>query len=133
MFHLSLAVERFEACLFFYRSAFDARVVAIAPGVANVFVFGAQVTLHDRAASPLTPDARREMHFGAVVPVEDWLRIRDRLATGKHDLLRCIAPADAPDGRGKLLLSDPSGNLVEINAEPSRSAPPPVGMSPPAT
>lgn len=119
VFHLSLPVEHFEACLLFYRDGFDAEVVEIAPGAANVFIFGAQVTLHDRTASPLTPEARREMHFGAVVPVAEWLRLRDRLASRGQTIMRCVEPAQASNGRGKLLLSDPSGNLVEINSETS--------------
>ncbi len=116
MFDLSLPVERFDDCLDFYRSAFEAELVELGPGVANVMLFGAQVTLHDRTGSDVTAAARREMHWGAVVPIADWLRIRDRLVGQGRTLSRCIEAADAPGGRAKLMIADPSGNLIEINA-----------------
>lgn len=116
MFHLSLPVDKFEECLLFYQSAFDAEVVVLAPGVANVFVFGAQVTLHDQADSSLNLAARQTMHFGAVVPAEEWARIRGRLVDRGRTLSRCVEAADTPDGRAKLLVSDPSGNLIEVNS-----------------
>ena len=121
LFHLSLPVDAFDDCLDFYVSAFDAEVADLGPGVANVIVFGAQVTLHDRAGSSLTKAAQQDMHFGAVVPVEDWSRIRDRLVARGRPLLKCVTAADAPNGRAKLLVADPSGNLVEINSD-GRSA-----------
>lgn len=116
MFHLSLPVERLADCLSFYRSLFNAEVVELAPGVANVFVFGAQVTFHERADSTLTPTIRGEMHFGAVVSPEEWAEIRQRIASGGHKLLRCIE-AQEPGSRAKLLIVDPSGNVVEVNSE----------------
>lgn len=119
MFHLSLPVEKFEECLSFYRSAFGAEVVMLAPGIADVFVFGAQVTLHDQADSSLNLAARRTMHFGAVVPIEEWVKVRDALIGQSHTLLRCVDSTVAPDGRAKLLVSDPSGNLIEMNSEAS--------------
>lgn len=117
MFHLSLPIDKFEDCISFYKSAFDAEVVKLGPGVANVFVFGAQVTFHDRTGSSLTQAAREEMHFGAVVPVEEWVRIRERLTDRGTPLLRCVEPAGASGERAKLLVADPSGNLIEINSD----------------
>jgi extradiol dioxygenase family protein len=117
LFHLSLPVERFEECLAFYRSCFGCEIVELAPGVANVFGFGAQITLHDKPASPLAA-AREELHFGPVVSRADWLRIRDRLVETGHDLLKCVEPDPYSGRRGKLLVADPSGNLVEVNSGP---------------
>lgn len=116
MFHLSLPVRQFDACLAFYRDCFEATVEPLGPGVANLFVFGGQVTLHDRPASGLTDDLRREMHFGQVVAPDAWTRSRERIAASGYSPLRAIRPGEAPDGRGKLLIIDPSGNLVEINS-----------------
>ena len=116
MFHLSLPVERFDECLSFYEGTFDASVVALAPGVAYVFAFGAQVTLHDRARSAMTEAARSAMHFGAIVPVEEWTRVRDRVVSRGQTLLECVEPSEGGGGRAKLLIADPSGNLVEINS-----------------
>lgn len=116
MFHLSLPIDAFEECLGFYNSFFDADVVEIAPGIANVFMFGAQVTFHDRADTALTPAAREAMHFGAVVSIEEWARIRDRLVDQGSPPARCVEAADASGGRAKLVVADPSGNLIEINS-----------------
>jgi RimJ/RimL family protein N-acetyltransferase/extradiol dioxygenase family protein len=116
MFHLSLPVRQFDACLAFYRDCFDAEVEMLGSGVANLFVFGGQLTLHDK--DTLTDEVRREMHFGQVVTPEEWNQLRDRIAASGHSLLRAVAPSDALNRRGKLLMCDPSGNLVEINSKP---------------
>ena len=120
VFHLSLPVDKFAQCLEFYRSAFDAEIVEIAPGVANVFVFGAQITFHDRPTSSGTYANRDDMHFGSIVMADEWHRIRDRLVGRGYALIKSVAHADAPGGRAKLLLKDPGGSLVEINSEPPK-------------
>lgn len=116
MFHLSLPVERFAECLDFYRSAFAANVVMLGEHAANLFVFGGQVTLHDRPDAIFDQTQRREMHFGPIVDNAEWFAIRDRLRDTDQPLLTCIEPDAASGRRGKLLLADPSGNLVEINS-----------------
>ena len=117
MFHLSLPVRQFKECVKFYRDCFGAEARMLSSGVCNLFVFGGQVTLRDRAASGFTDDVRREMHFGQVVTADEWMQLRDRIIGSGHSPLRLVTPGDAPDGRGKLLLADPSGNLVEINSK----------------
>jgi catechol 2,3-dioxygenase-like lactoylglutathione lyase family enzyme len=64
MFHLSLPVDRYQECIAFYRSCFDARIVELTPTAANIFAFGAQITLHDAPSSPLSGAARTQLHFG---------------------------------------------------------------------
>jgi extradiol dioxygenase family protein len=56
------------------------------------------------------------MHFGYVVTGRDWFAIRDRIRDSGFALLKCMEPTDSPSGRGKLLVADPSGNIVEINS-----------------
>jgi extradiol dioxygenase family protein len=119
MFHLSLPVIAFEECLTFYETCFGARIVMLSDDTANLFVFDGQVTFHDRPGAGLTEGQRQEMHFGHVVSRPRWREIRDRLRKSGRTMLKCIDPEAAADGRGKLLLSDPSGNLVEINSEPA--------------
>ncbi len=116
MFHLSLPVQRFDACLAFYRDCFGAEVKMLSPEAANLFVFGGQVTFHDRPESELSDDARRTMHFGQVVSADEWLRVRDRVIAAGHSPMRAVTAAEAANGRAKLLFADPSGNLVEINS-----------------
>lgn len=116
MFHLSLPVDRFDDCLNFYRNCFEAEVKMLSAKAANVFVFGGQVTLHDRPASELSDCARRTMHFGQVVSPEEWLQLRDRIVAAKHLPLHLVEATDASNRRAKLVVADPSGNLVEINS-----------------
>lgn len=116
MFHLSLPVQDFAQCLAFYRDCFDARVVMLDEKAANVYVFGGQLTLHDKPHSGMDAAQRREMHFGHVVAVDDWYAIRDRVRQSERPVLKQIEPDDAAHKRGKLVVVDPSGNLVEINS-----------------
>jgi uncharacterized protein len=116
MFHFSLPVDRYQECIAFYRSCFDAEIVELTPTAANVFAFGAQITLHDDPSSPLTEAARSQLHFGPVVSKEEWVAMRDRLLAAGHRLLKCFDPDEAAGKRGKLVLADPSGNLIEVNA-----------------
>jgi extradiol dioxygenase family protein len=116
MFHLSLPVTAFAECLAFYRDCFDAEIVMLSNRAANLYVFGGQLTLHDDPHSPIGPAQRRAMHFGHVVTTEEWFAIRDRLEASCWTLLRCVEPAQSGSSRGKLLVADPSGNIVEVNS-----------------
>ena len=77
-------------------------------------VFGAQLTFHERHESAMTVAARADMHFGQVVSVTDWKAIHARLVEAGFPLVRCAEPSEGQ--RGKLIVEDPSGNLVEINS-----------------
>ena len=114
MFHLSLPVTDLTACEDFYREAFGATVKSLRAGVSNVHVFEAQLTLHARTSSALTAIARSEMHFGQVVSVTSWKAMHARLLKVGVPLIRCTEPSEGR--RGKLVVQDPSGNLVEINS-----------------
>jgi len=115
MFHLSLPVEAFSECLTFYRECFGADVVMLNGRAANLFVFGGQLTLHDKPDSAIDSEHRREMHFGHVVTTADWFAIRDRVRNSAWPVLRCEEPSISNETRGKLIIVDPSGNIVEIN------------------
>lgn len=116
MFHLSLPVSAFSQCLDFYRDCFGAKVVLLDEKAANLYLFGGQLTLHDKPNSIMDADCRREMHFGHVVTEQDWFAIRNRLQESGQTLLRCREPGDEGQTQGKLLVMDPSGNIVEINS-----------------
>lgn len=116
MFHLSLPVRHFEECLAFYRDCFSAEVRMLSSDTANVFVFGGQVTLHDRPSIDFSDEVQRAMHFGQVVSPEEWLRLLDRLIAAGHSPLRSIMPSEIANRRGKFVVADPSGYLVEINS-----------------
>lgn len=116
MFHLSLPVNRFAACLEFYQKSFGARIVMLSQSAANVYAFGGQITLHDQPLSTFGDAQRREMHFGHVVSPDQWRLVRDRLRELGVEFSLCVEPDEASGRRGKLLVTDPSGNLVEVNS-----------------
>jgi extradiol dioxygenase family protein len=116
MFHLSLPVAAFPECIAFYRDCFGADVVMLNERTANLYVFGGQLTLHDKPGSAFGTEQREEMHFGHVVSDDDWLAIHERVRTSAHKVLRCVVPVPEMRTRGKLLVADPSGNIVEINS-----------------
>jgi extradiol dioxygenase family protein len=116
VFHLSLPVTSFPDCLAFYQKCFGAEVVMLDERAADLFLFGAQLTLHDKPESALDDAARREMHFGHVVSESRWYEVRDRIRDAGFGTLGCVEPGESSSGRGKLLVVDPSGNIVEINS-----------------
>ena len=117
MFHLSLPVDRYQECITFYRSCFNAEIVELTPTATNVFAFGAQITLHDDPSSLLTRQARKQLHFGPVVLTDEWIAIRDRLRAAGCHLLTCVEPDEVRGNRGKLVVTDPGGNLIEVNTQ----------------
>ncbi|NWK97356.1 hypothetical protein DM806_17110 [Sphingobium lactosutens] len=116
MFHLSLPVTAFSECIAFYRDCFGADVVMLNDRAVNLYVFGGQLTLHDKPDSSIDIEQRHEMHFGHVVTNEDWFAIRDQVQKSEETVLRCVEPQLPDKTRGKLLVVDPSGNIVEINS-----------------
>jgi len=116
MFHLSLPVTAFPECIAFYRDCFGADVVMLSEQAANLYVFGGQLTLRDKPGSAFGAEQRREMHFGHVVSDEAWHAIHERVRASAQNVLRCVEPAPEARIRGKLLVVDPSGNIVEINS-----------------
>ena len=114
MFHLSLPVANLKACEEFYQGVFAATVQPLRSGVSNIHVFEAQLTLHERSVSALTCDARAEIHFGQVVPVTTWWALHARVIEVGVPLVLCVVPSEGC--RGKMVVHDPSGNLVEINS-----------------
>lgn len=116
MFHLSLPVAAFAECIAFYRDCFGADIVMLSDQAANLYVFGGQLTLHDKPGSAIRAEQRQEMHFGHVVADAEWFAIRDRIQSSAQTVLRCVEPVAAAGTRGKLLVVDPSGNIVEINS-----------------
>ncbi|EAW1359607.1 VOC family protein [Pseudomonas aeruginosa] len=117
MFHLSLPVNCFKDCLDFYVKLFDADVVMLSEHAANLFVFGGQITFHDKQNTPLSEAGRDQMHFGQVVTAEKWHNIREILVRHSQHLLKYDEPGSTTSGRGKLVVRDPSGNLIEINSQ----------------
>ncbi|GAB6855440.1 VOC family protein [Asaia astilbis] len=116
MFHLSLPVENFSACKEFYVRLFGAELIDLSETCSNIFVFGGYVTLHDRAGSLLTDEVRKSMHFGEEVTLQAWKERKEILDKNVVSYVFLQEPDTIKGVRGKMVVKDPSGNLVEINS-----------------
>jgi uncharacterized protein len=116
IFHLSIPVRDLEESLDFYRSELGAQIGRRSDGWADALVFGAQVTLQHDPANVSDPMPRTR-HFGATVGWDEWTAVAERLAPRPW-----LVEAPTISHRGenieqaKLMIHDPSGNLIEIKA-----------------
>jgi extradiol dioxygenase family protein len=114
--HISFPVLDIEESVDFYRSKLGAKVGRQSDGAVDVLVFGAQLTLHDDPANVSDP-MPRSRHFGATVAWSEWGEIADRFAAS--DALveaATLAYVGEVKEQRKLMIADPSGNLIEIKS-----------------
>ncbi len=83
---------------------------------ADALVFGAQVTLQNDPGSVTSPMPRTR-HFGATIGWGEWESVAARLTGGP---LVVESPTVSYEGepieQAKMMILDPSGNLIEIKA-----------------
>ena len=116
IFHLSVPVRDLDEAVSFYRVEFGAQIGRQTTDFADALVFGAQVTLQNDPGSVSDPMPRTR-HFGATLPWAEWETVTARL--GRSAMVveaRKISYAGEPIEQGKMMLKDPSGNLIEIKA-----------------
>lgn len=116
IFHLSLPVRDLADAVAFYREVLGAEVGRSNPACVDVLVFGAQVTLqHDPAQVPTMMPRTR--HFGATIAWPAWEEAARRL-TGQEYLVEGpqVSYPGEPKEQAKLMVKDPSGNLIELKA-----------------
>jgi uncharacterized protein len=116
IFHLSLPVRDLDEAVDFYSSQLDAQIGRHTESFADALMFGAQVTLQNDPASVSDPMPRTR-HFGATLPWAAWERISARFA-GSALIVEAatVSFAGDPTEQGKMMITDPSGNLIEIKA-----------------
>ncbi|MEJ7745676.1 MAG: VOC family protein [Luteimonas sp.] len=120
-FHLSFAVPDLRTAVQFYVDVLGCKVGRDAGSWLDVLLFGHQLTLHQ--ASEQHP-ARAIDHFGVLLTEPQWQALIERLQCSGVDFAMPPRVSDVgmPDERGKLLLRDPTGNLIEFkyhaNANP---------------
>lgn len=88
----------------------------------DINFFGHQLSAHLGPVSPPeafnTVDGKQvpTRHFGAILPMQEWKALRDRLAP--HNLRYVIAPYIRFEGKigeqATMFFLDPSGNAIEI-------------------
>jgi extradiol dioxygenase family protein len=116
IFHLSFPVRDLAEAVAFYRDELGAEIGRHEAGFADALLFGAQVTLQDDPANVLKPMPRTR-HFGATVPWADWEALAHRFGAAANLVEASrVSYAGSPTEQGKLMLSDPSGNLIELKA-----------------
>lgn len=124
IFHLSFPVRSLAAARDFYCERLGAAVGCDNGEWADILLFGHQLTLHERPSEVLAPESRGVRHFGAILPWEQWQALA-RTLSGQGCAFRMqptIAHAGAGKEQAKMLLCDPSDNLIEIKAYRNVSA-----------
>jgi uncharacterized protein len=115
IFHLSFPVRDLGEAIEFYTDALGAVVGRAYPEWADIALFGAQITLQNMPADVLRPMPRTR-HFGATIAWDDW----EAIAAQVNPAILVEHPKKSFVGevreQAKLMLHDPSGNLIEIKA-----------------
>ncbi len=116
IFHLSVPVRDLPEAIGFYRGELGAKIGRREARFADVFLFGAQVTLQDDHENVMDPTPRTR-HFGATIAWAEWEALAQRLERAPCLVeAPCVSYADTPTEQAKLMVRDPSGNLIEVKA-----------------
>lgn len=116
VFHLSFPVLDLADSVRFYTDVLNAKVGRNTERFADIFIFGAQVTLQNDPGSVPDPMPRAR-HFGATV---EWSQF-EILASRMNNANWIVEPptksyVGQPNEQIKLMIADPSGNLIELKA-----------------
>lgn len=124
IFHLAFPVRDLEEAKNFYISTFNAKMGRTRDNWIDIFLFGAQVTMHERPAELLSSEQHGVRHFGAVLSWKEWESLAKRL--NEMNATFKVKPNTSFIGtqmeQAKMLLTDPSGNVIEIKAYRNPSA-----------
>ncbi|MGO8873865.1 MAG: VOC family protein [Acidimicrobiales bacterium] len=116
IFHLSIPVRDLQEAVDFYSAELGARIGRRTENFVDAFVFGAQVTLQGDPSTVTVPMPRTR-HFGATVPWDEWESTAARLADSALVVEDpTVSYEGEPTEQAKLMIADPSGNLIEIKA-----------------
>ncbi|MBX7483082.1 VOC family protein [Qipengyuania qiaonensis] len=113
VFHLSFPVRDLDEAIAFYTVTLRASLGRREPEWADIGLFGAQVTLQLAPEHVLSPMPRTR-HFGATVAWDEW----EVLTKGLSDFVESptVGHVGTEREQAKAMISDPSGNLIEIKA-----------------
>lgn len=118
IFHLSFPVLDLGAAKTFYCNVLGAIVGRDNGHWADIVLFGHQLTLHHRPSEVLAPDQRGVRHFGVILPWQEWVSLGTKLESQGCTFVRppTVSGSGTEQEHGKMLLCDPSDNLIEIKA-----------------
>jgi extradiol dioxygenase family protein len=116
IFHLSFPVRDLEEAISFYTRRLGAEIGRQNDSYADALLFGAQVTLQNDPMTVSSPMPRTR-HFGATLPWDEWESLTARLLEESVVVEPpTISYEGQPIEQGKMMIADPSGNLIEVKA-----------------
>lgn len=129
-FHLAFPVSDLAATRHFYESTLGCSVGRTSDRWIDFDFFGHQLSAHltdERPADPMTNPVDGKAvpvrHFGAILNMEDWKRLAERLKEAGIDFV--IEPyvrfKGEPGEQATMFFLDPSGNALEFKAFPDSS------------
>lgn len=123
-FHLSFPVSDLAAAEAFYVGLLGAEVGRRREGWMDIWLFGAQITLHLAPDATLPVDGQGHRHFGAVMRAEAWQRYLDRVSRAGAHFVRepRVENAGLASEQSKFMIADPSGNHIEFKTYPNEAA-----------
>ena len=120
-FHLAFSVRDLESTRASFGDLLGCRMGRSAPTWQDFDFFGHQLSAHvapaaTAASGQVDGQAVPMPHFGAVLDMEAWSALAERIRGGGAEFL--IAPqvrfAGVPGEQGTFFIQDPSGNTVEF-------------------
>jgi extradiol dioxygenase family protein len=118
IFHLAFPVQDLEESKTFYVTTFGARIGRVRDKWMDIFLFEGQITLHERPSEVLPTREHGVRHFGAILAWHDWEALALHLDEMKvqFKVKPNISGVGTNAEQAKMLLSDPSGNVIEVKA-----------------
>ena len=118
IFHLAFPVHELDSTRSFYLDLLGARPGRSSDTWLDVFLWGAQITLHQRPDDVPEDSAHGVRHFGATLEWNEWQRLVESLS--ERDVRFIASPKvsniGTPVEQAKLMIADPSGNRIEVKA-----------------
>ena len=114
--HLSVPVRDLEEARTFYVDALGCEAARAREGYQDVWFYGMQVTLQDRADEVGGAYPGSVRHFGVTLGRDDFDALAERLAARAVPWLSPVSTDDegTPTEQTKAKFADPSGNVIEI-------------------
>jgi uncharacterized protein len=114
--HLSIPVRDLVEARNFYVDALGCVAARARPGYQDVWFYGMQVTLQDRADEAAAPHPGSVRHFGVALGRDDFEALTARLVARGVPWLSSVSTDDEGTAteQTKAKIADPSGNVIEI-------------------
>ena len=117
-FHLAFPVNDLQASKEFYLKYFDAKAGRETENWIDIHFYGHQLTLHQRPDETLEVDKQGVRHFGVILSRIEWEALAEKLRQLDCEFLLnpTVRFEGTPEEDAKMLLADPSGNLIELKS-----------------